>query len=73
MILLDAQTCTRWYTPTGFQRSLFPVEYQPKLDTIFDGIDTTIWKRNPNVVREIQGRQISPDTKIVTYVSRGFE
>jgi glycosyltransferase involved in cell wall biosynthesis len=73
MILLDAQTCTRGYTPTGFQRSLFPVEYQPKLDTIFDGIDTTIWKRNPNVVREIQGRQISPDTKIVTYVSRGFE
>ena len=49
------------------------MEYQPKLDTIFDGIDTTIWKRNPNVVREIQGRQISPDTKIVTYVSRGFE
>lgn len=72
MILLDAQTCTRGYCPTGYQRSLFPEEYQPKLETIFDGIDTSIWYRR-DVPREIQGRAIPPETKIVTYVSRGFE
>ena len=72
MILLDAQTCARGYCPTGYQRSLFPAEYQPKLETIFDGIDTNIWYRK-QLPRQIQGRVIPPHMKIVTYVSRGFE
>lgn len=72
MILLDAQTCTRGYCPTGYQRSLFPDEYQPKLETIFDGIDTTIWNRR-QVPRVVQGQVIPPEMKIVTYISRGFE
>lgn len=72
MILLDAQTCTTGYCPTEYQRSLFPSEYQPKLETIFDGIDTSIWYRK-KIPRQIRGRVIPPETKIVTYVSRGFE
>lgn len=72
MILLDAQTCTMGYCPTAYQRSLFPDEYQPKLETIFDGIDTNIWYRK-QIPRVIQGRVIPPEMKIVTYVSRGFE
>lgn len=73
MILLDLQTCTRGYAPTNYQRSLFPDEYQPKIEAIFDGIDTSIWKRNPEPPREIAGQKIPEDKKIVTYVSRGFE
>ncbi|QDU44921.1 D-inositol-3-phosphate glycosyltransferase [Symmachiella dynata] len=72
MILLDLQTCTRGYSPTNWQRELFPDEYQPKLETIFDGIDTDLWHRR-DVPRKIANREIPADTKIVTYVSRGFE
>ncbi len=73
MILVDLQTCTRGYCPTNWQRSLFPEEYQPKLSTIFDGIDTSVWSRREGVPRRVGDREIPAGTKIVTYVSRGFE
>ncbi len=73
MILLDLQTCAAGYSPTAWQRSLFPAEYQPKIRTIFDGIDREFWYRRANVPRRIGDRIIPADTRIVTYVSRGFE
>ncbi|MBM80528.1 MAG: glycosyl transferase family 1 [Planctomycetaceae bacterium] len=73
MILLDLQTCNVGYAPTEWQRSLFPTEYHPKLRSIFDGVDTSVWYRRHNVPRQIGERQIPEGTKIVTYVSRGFE
>ena len=73
MILLDLQTCSQAYAPTQYQKSLFPDEYQPKIEPIFDGVDTNIWTRRENVARTISGLEIPPGKKIVTYVSRGFE
>jgi len=73
MILLDLHNCDRGYCPTEWQRSQFPAEYQSKLATAFDGIDTTLWKPDPAAPRVVQGRIIPASTKIVTYVSRGFE
>ena len=73
MILVDLNSCTRGYCPTTWQRSLFPSEFQPKLETVFDGIDTSIWHRKPNVPRKIGDVEIPADKRIVTYVSRGFE
>ena len=73
MILLDLQNCTAGYSPTQWQRSLFPSEYQPKIECIFDGIDTTIFQRRLGVERKVGDRVIPPDTRVVTYVSRGFE
>lgn len=76
MLLLDLQTCTAGYCPTNWQRSRFPHEYQPKLTTIYDGIDTAFWRPRPEVKlhdRRIGDKTISAETKIVTYVSRGFE
>ncbi len=72
MIMLDLQTCTRGYSPTDWQRNLFPAEYQHKLETIFDGIDTELWHRR-EVQRKVGDQVIPADMKIVTYVSRGFE
>lgn len=72
MILLDLQTCAAGYCPTNWQRSLFPEEYQYKIETIFDGIDTDFWyRREPP--RRLGDRTFPPGTRIVTYVSRGFE
>jgi glycosyltransferase involved in cell wall biosynthesis len=82
MILLDLQNCDAAYTPTQFQRSRFPDEYQPKLQTIFDGVDRGTYhgyeeslRPAPGArgTRTIAGREVGPDTRVVTYVSRGFE
>lgn len=72
MIHLDLHTCAVGYSPTRWQRSLFPAEYQNKIEVIFDGIDRDLWRRR-QVPRRIGNRDISPETRIVTYVSRGLE
>ena len=82
MTLLDLQQCDAAYAPTEFQRCVFPPEYQPKIRTIFDGIDRSVYhgyeeklRDQPGVRRtlHIGGRDIHPGTRVVTYVSRGFE
>jgi glycosyltransferase involved in cell wall biosynthesis len=79
MILLDMQNCDAAYTPTEFQKSRFPAEYQSKLQTIFDGVDRSIYHdyqdtlRAPDTTRIVAGIEIPPGTRLVTYVSRGME
>lgn len=72
-LLLDLQNCDAGYCPTDFQRSQLPTEYQPKLRTIFDGIDTRFWCPAEVEPREIAGVKIPDGHQVVTYVSRGFE
>jgi glycosyltransferase involved in cell wall biosynthesis len=79
MILLDLQNCDAGYTPTHFQRSRFPQEYLPKIDCIFDGVDRSIYHgfeeklRPVDADRTVAGVTIPAGTRLVTYVSRGFE
>jgi glycosyltransferase involved in cell wall biosynthesis len=73
MLLLDLENCRYGYSPTHFQRQLFPEAYRPKIDVIFDGIETDIFRRLEGVPRRIGDRSIPESTRIVTYVSRGFE
>ena len=82
MTLLDLQQCDAAYAPTEFQRSVFPPEYQPKIRTIFDGIDRSVYHGHGEKLRDspdhrrtlrINNVNIPPGTRVVTYVSRGFE
>ncbi len=76
MLLLDLQNCDAGYSPTQWQRSRFPAEYQPKLSTVFDGVDTQVWHRRAAAEladRTFAGRRLPDDAEIITYVSRGFE
>ena len=82
MTLLDLQQCHAAYAPTEFQRSVFPAEYLPKIRTIFDGIDRSVYHGYDEKLRATSDRrrtlkinnvEIPPDTRVVTYVSRGFE
>ncbi|MCX7015370.1 MAG: glycosyltransferase [Candidatus Sumerlaeota bacterium] len=73
MILLDLEYCTAGYSPTEFQRSLLPEAYKEKVRVLHDGIDTEFWKRTEPKERAYGAMKFSPDTRIVTYVSRGFE
>lgn len=82
MILLDLQTCQIGYTPTQFQRSKFPDEYNEKIRVIFDGVDRSIYHGHDESLRPavenraertIAGVKIPADTRVITYCSRGFE
>ncbi len=79
MILLDLQNCQVGYTPTRFQKSRFPSEYDQKVRTIFDGVDRSIYHGHDGTLRgtpgsrTIAGVTIPEGTRVVTYVSRGFE
>ena len=75
-LLADLERCTLGYSPTNWQRSRFPHQYQYKLETIFDGIDTDVWRPQQfpaQGTRTIAGKHIAAGKKVVTYVSRGFE
>jgi glycosyltransferase involved in cell wall biosynthesis len=62
------------YTPTRYQLGTAPQELQYKLRVIFDGTDTEFFQRR-SISRpvEFRGRRIGPETRVVTYVSRGLE
>lgn len=73
MVLLDLDNCDAGYSPTDYQRSLFPKEFQGKLRTIFDGVDTTVWKPMPNIPREVNGYKVPDGMRVITYATRGME
>ncbi len=74
MILLDMEYCRAGYSPTEYQASLMPAAYRPKLRVLHDGIDTDFWRPLPQAPERAFGpHKFGPDTRIVTYVSRGFE
>ncbi len=72
-LLLDLHNCDAGYSPTEFQRAQLPLEYQPKIRTIFDGIDHRFWQPVANPHRTFNGVNVPQGCKLLTYVSRGFE
>jgi len=72
-LLLDLENCDVGYSPTRWQRQLFPATFRTKIRTVFDGIDTTLWRPQPGLPRRVGGRVVPDDVRIVTYVSRGME
>ena len=73
MILLDLEYCQAGYCPTEYQFGLMPDTYRHKLRTLHDGIDTEFWSPRDVPRRAIGNFRPKPSTRIVTYVSRGFE
>ncbi|HZJ15108.1 MAG TPA: glycosyltransferase [Chthoniobacteraceae bacterium] len=74
MTLLDLQACNSGYSPTQWQRSTFPIEYQQKINVLFDGVDTATFTPRPEkVVRRFRDLEIASNTRVVTYVARGLE
>jgi glycosyltransferase involved in cell wall biosynthesis len=72
-VLLDLDNCDLGYSPTRWQHDLLPRLYHDKVRVIFDGIDTRVWRPRADVPRRVGNRTLSPDTRLVTYVSRGME
>jgi glycosyltransferase involved in cell wall biosynthesis len=71
---LHLHACDAGYTPTHFQYHTAPKELQYKLRVIFDGVDCDWFERRPvHKPVEFHGRTLGPNTRVVTYVSRGLE
>jgi glycosyltransferase involved in cell wall biosynthesis len=72
-LLLDLDNCDAGYSPTRWQRGLFPATYRQKIRVIFDGIDTSLWRPLPEKRRQIGNWMVPEGTRVVTFVSRGME
>ncbi|WP_331347117.1 glycosyltransferase family 4 protein [Cellvibrio sp. UBA7661] len=60
-------------SPTHFQRSVFPEQFQSKISVIHDGIDTNLIKPNPQVTMQLNGKTLTRDDQIITFVNRNLE
>lgn len=67
-------------TPTQWQRSLYPAEYQAKMQVVHEGIDTDKVAPNPNARLRLPQHalgyhriELTLDDEVVTYVARNLE
>jgi glycosyltransferase involved in cell wall biosynthesis len=72
--LLGLAECDIGVSPTVWQRSTFPKEYQGKIRVMHEGVDTSIAKPAPGaVVRLASGRELRRTDEVVTFVARNLE
>jgi len=84
-ILHELECCDRAVVPTAWQRAQFPKAYQPKLEVIFDGIDTSFF-HPPGEDQDLaaadlkihnretgQGFVLEAGQRVLSYATRGME
>lgn len=73
--LLSLESCDVGICPTLWQKSVHPTDFHPKLQVVFDGIDTEQIKPNANASLTM-GRQqlrLTRGDEIITFVNRNLE
>ncbi len=73
MIMLDLEQCSVGYSPTQFQRDLFPKAYASEIEVVHDGIDTAFWRRQPDGSALRNRLGLKESDRVVTYCARGLE
>src|SRR6185312_13017584 len=72
--LLALADCDQGVSPTLWQRSTFPKEYQDKIAVIHEGVDVDLVKPNSDAVLRLpSGRQLRRLDEVVTFVARNLE
>ena len=72
--LLSLDSCDAGISPTNWQKSQYPLEYQSKISVIHEGVNTNIVKPNPDAIVTLpNGIVLSSKDKVVTYVARNLE
>ncbi len=77
--LLDLENGVVPWTPTEWQRGLYPAVYRDEFLVIHDGVDTRAFAPGSAKARVIAGRTIPDGTKVITFVAkcldrlRGFD
>lgn len=65
--------CDEGLSPTAWQRSRFPLEFQDKIEVIHEGIDTKVVCPDPAARITIDGERYAAGEEVVTYVARNLE
>ncbi|HLJ91728.1 MAG TPA: glycosyltransferase [Gemmataceae bacterium] len=73
MDLLDLENIALAWTPTEWQRRLFPAEYRDGFVVLYDGVNTRRFERRPGSPRTVAGRAIPAETRIVSFVARSLD
>lgn len=79
MDLLDLENGIHPWSPTVWQRDLYPLEYRQDFTILFDGIDAKAQKRPSRKGRRIGGKMLDDSTFVMSFVSsdldrlRGFD
>ena len=61
-------------TPTRWQASVYPAEFQAKMNIIHDGIDTDTLRPKPDARFPLQdGRFLTRSDEVISFISRGLE
>ena len=72
--LLALQASDAGISPTQWQKSLYPSEFQSKLSVIHEGVNTDVAKPNPKAEFTLpSGKKLTLSDKVVTYVARNLE
>ncbi len=76
--LLDLEQTTLGWTPSEWQRGLFPAEYRDSMLVLHDGVDTrrfarSAWHARGTGPRSIAGRLIPDAMRIVSFVARSLD
>jgi glycosyltransferase involved in cell wall biosynthesis len=76
--LLDLEHATTGWTPTEWQRGLFPTEYHEAFLVQHDGLDTrrftrSAWHATGSGPRSIAGRVIPDSTRVVSFTARSLD
>jgi glycosyltransferase involved in cell wall biosynthesis len=76
--LLDLEQAALGWTPTAWQRGLFPAEYRDGLLVLHDGIDTRRFDRPAEPAggrgpRQLGGRDVPESARVVSFVARSLD
>ncbi len=72
-IINDLTVCDIGITPTKWQRDQFPELFHPKIVQLFDGVDTDMFKPDPEAKLKLPYLDLSDAPRIITYAARGME
>ncbi len=73
-LLLSLEACDAAVSPTHWQKRRHPYPLSDKIEVIFDGIDTSIVRPDPQARFELPGgRVLTREDEVLTYVARNLE
>jgi glycosyltransferase involved in cell wall biosynthesis len=73
-LLLGLEAADAAIAPTQWQKSVHPVAFHPKIEVIFDGIDTAKLAPDPKARFQLpEGPLLRPGDEVLTYVARNLE
>lgn len=74
-VLMDLYNCDAGITPTQWQKSHFPKEYQDKINVIHDGIDTQrcVPNKDAKIFIKDKNIELTANDEVITYATRGME